>query len=62
MILIGDLIIRCSSYGVEYTIDTDSLDEYVSYIGEGGMGEQYQHTFAGEIECDRFQCSRRLSC
>lgn len=53
MILIGDLIIRCLSCGAEYTIDTDSLDEDVSYIGEGGMGEQYQHTFAGEIECDR---------
>ena len=53
MILIGNLIIRCSSCGTEYTIDTDSLDEDVSYIGEGGMGEQYQHTFAGEIECDR---------
>ena len=52
MILIGDLIIRCLSCGAEYTIDTDSLDEDVSYIGEGGMGEQYQHTFAGEIECD----------
>ena len=26
MILIGDLIIRCSSCGAGYTIDTDSLD------------------------------------
>ena len=53
MILIGNLIIRCSSCGTEYTISTDILDEDVSYIGKGGMGEQYQHTFAGEIECDR---------
>ena len=53
MILVGDLIIRCSSCGTEYTIDTDSLDEDISYIGESGMGEEYQHTFAGEIECDR---------
>lgn len=53
MILIGDLIIRCSSCGAEYTIDTDSLDEDVSYIGEGGMSEQYQHTFASEMECVR---------
>lgn len=52
MIVVGDLIIRCSSCGMEYTIDTESLDEYVSCIGEGGMGGQYQHTFAGEIECD----------
>lgn len=53
MILIGDLIIRCSSCGAEYTINTDALDDDVSYIGEGGMGEQYQHTFACEIECER---------
>ena len=50
MNLIGDLIIRCSSCGAEYTIDTDALDDDVSYIGKGGMGEQYQHTFACEIE------------
>lgn len=53
MILVGNLTIRCSACGMEYTIVTDSLDEDVSYIGEGGMGEQYQHTFAGEIECER---------
>mgnify|MGYP002853922773 CR=1 FL=1 len=52
MILIGDLIIRCSSCGTEYTIDTDSLDEDVSYIGEGSMGEQYQHTYEGQIDCE----------
>lgn len=53
MNLIGDLIIRCSSCGAEYRIDTGTLDEDVFYIGEGGMGEQFQHTFAGEVECDR---------
>ena len=44
MILVGDLIIRCSSCGAKYAIDTDSLDADVSYIGEGGMGEQYETT------------------
>lgn len=53
MILIGDLIIRCLSCGAKYTIDTDLLDEDVSYIGEGGMGGQFLHTFLDEIECDR---------
>ena len=54
MNLIGSLIIRCSSCGAKYKIDANSLYEDVSYIGEGGMDEQYQHTYAGEIECDRY--------
>ena len=59
MLLTGDLIIRCLSCGAEYRIDTDNLDEDVTYIGEGGMGEQFQHSFPGEIECER--CSQLLS-
>ena len=58
MNLIGNLIIRCSSCGTEYRIDTDSLEEDVSYIGEGGMGEQFQHTFPGEIVCER--CGQQM--
>lgn len=59
MNLVGNLIIRCSTCGAEYEIDTDSLDEDVFCIGEGGMGEQYQHAFAGEMECDR--CGQSLA-
>ena len=59
MKIIGDLIIRCSSCGAEFKIDTDYLDEDVLYIGEGGMSEQYQHIFLDELECD--QCGERIS-
>ena len=48
----GNLIIRCSQCGEEYSINTDYLDEDVDFIGEGGMGAQYQHTFSGELECE----------
>lgn len=58
MTLIGNLIIRCSYCGAEYTIDIASLDEDVSYIGEGSMGEQFQHTFTGEIACTR--CGQQM--
>ena len=52
MILTGRLVIRCASCGNEYEISTDYLDRDVVCIGEGGMGEQFQHEFRGELECD----------
>lgn len=59
MILTGNLMIRCSSCGSIYRIDTDFLDEDVVYIGEGNMGEQYEHAFPGEIKCDH--CGQLMS-
>ena len=59
MILIGDLIIRCSSCGIKYTIDTDSLDKDAYSIGEFGMGDRIEHKFAGEVDCDNCGQSTR---
>ncbi|MDO5132113.1 MAG: restriction endonuclease [Eubacteriales bacterium] len=59
MILVGDLIIRCSSCGAEYIINTDSLDEDTYSIGEFGMGDRVEHKFAGEVDCDN--CGQRMS-
>ena len=59
MILVGDLIIRCSSCGAQYQIDTDFLDEDAYSIGEFGMGDRFEHKFAGEIECDN--CGQCMS-
>jgi len=59
MILGGDLIIRCSTCGAEYIIDTDSLDEDAYSIGEFDMGDRIEHKFAGEIECDN--CGQCMS-
>ena len=59
MILIGDLIIRCSSCGMEYTIDTDSLDKDAYSIGEFGMGDRIEHIFAGVVDCDN--CGQCMS-
>ena len=59
MILIGDLIIRCSYCGTQYKIDTDSLDEDANTIGEFSMGDRVEHKFTGEIECD--SCGQFMS-
>ena len=58
MKLIGDLIIKCNSCGVRYTIDTNMLDEDSFSVGEFGMGDRVQHEFVGEIECDN--CGEKL--
>ena len=52
MILVGDLIIRCSTFGAKYTIETDSLEKDAYSIGEFGMGDRIEHMFAGKIDCD----------
>ena len=58
MILTDDPVIRCSTCGAEYTIDKDMIDDDACCIGEGGMGEQYEHDFVFECECDR--CGQRM--
>ncbi len=59
MILIGNLIIRCSTCGAEYIINTGSLEEDAYIIGEFGMGNRIEHAFAGEIDCDK--CGQCMS-
>lgn len=52
MILTDDPIIRCDCCGAEFKIDKDMLDPDVYFIGKGRMGEQYEHDFLFEGECE----------
>lgn len=58
MMLTDDPIIRCSSCGMEHRINKDMLDPDTFFIGEGGMGEQYEHDFVFEGDCEN--CGRRM--
>lgn len=58
MILTDDPVIRCNSCGTEFRIEKDMLDSDVYCIGEGGMGEQYEHDFVFESECEK--CGQRM--
>ncbi len=52
MILNGKLIIRCSVCGKNNIIDTDNLEDDISRVDEGSMGERYLHSFQEEIMCE----------
>lgn len=55
----GELIIKCENCGAEYRIDLDSLDEEC-YVGEErGMGEEVEHNFIGECQCE--SCGNELN-
>lgn len=55
----GELIIKCKNCGAEYRIDLDSLDEEC-YVGEvRGMGEEVEHNFIGDCQCE--SCGNELS-
>lgn len=58
MILTDNPVIRCNSCGTEYIIDKDMFDDDVCFIGEGGMGEQYEHTFVYDCDCEA--CGQRM--
>lgn len=58
MILTDDPVIRCSSCGAEFKIDKDMLDSEAYCIGEGGMGEQYEHDFVYDCYCQN--CGQRM--
>ena len=54
----GELIIRCDGCGSEYSIDIDSLDEDC-YVYERNMGEEIEHDFRGECQCE--SCGKTMS-
>lgn len=49
--LTGTLIIRCDNCGAKYEIDRELLDEE-SCAYERSMGEEIEHNFYGEHQCD----------
>jgi len=56
--LMGKLIIRCKGCGLEYSIDTDSLEESCSSY-EKNMGAEIEHDFCGECQCE--SCGKIMS-
>ena len=58
MILTDDPVIRCDSCGAQYTIDRDMFDNDTFCISKGGMGEQYEHDFF--YDCDCQNCGHRM--
>ena len=58
MILTDDPVICCDSCGAEHRIDKDMLDNDVYCVGKSGMGEQYEHDFVFEGECEN--CGQRM--
>lgn len=50
--LAGELIIKCQNCGAEYIIDITSLDEeYFVYEKSRNMGDEVEHDFYGEYQC-----------
>lgn len=52
MELLEDIYIKCEECGAKYKIDKDSLEYESDFIGERGMGAEFEHDFYGEEQCE----------